>query len=302
MSTKKTLVILAGGLGSRYNGLKQVDGILENGSPILEYAIYDALEVGFTKVVCIINKMVPESYIERLKDIATKRNFELEFVYQNLEDFVPNGYDLSERQKPWGTSHALLCAKDVVKEPFIILNADDFYGRESYKMAADAIDNGEVDDEHFQLIAYKLEPTLSENGSVSRGVCEVDEEGNLTRIDERTSIEKENGEIIFTEGDIKQKLVADTPVSMNFWVFSPSIFSFVEKKFLEFVNNNPAPKAEYFIPSSAQQLLEEGKAKFKVKTSPEQWMGVTYAADKPLLQEFLRNKIKENKYPEQLWQ
>lgn len=301
MSTKKTLVILAGGLGSRYNGLKQVDGILDNGSPILEYAIYDALEAGFTKVVCIINKMVPEDYIERLKHIAKKRNFELAFVYQNLEDFVPSGYDLSQRQKPWGTSHALLCAKHVVKEPFIILNADDFYGIESYKMAADAIDNGEINDENFQLIAYELEPTLSLNGSVSRGVCKVDSKGNLMRIDERTSIAKEGEEILFTEGDHKEKLTGDTPVSMNFWVFSPFIFDFVEKKFIEFVNQNPAPKAEYFIPSTAQQLLEEGLVKFKVKTSPEQWMGVTYAADKPLLQEFLRNKIKENKYPEQLW-
>lgn len=301
MSTKKTLVILAGGLGSRYNGLKQVDGILDNGSPILEYAIYDALEVGFTKVVCIINKMVPESYIERLKEIAAKRNFEIAFVYQNLEDFVPAGYDISERQKPWGTSHALLCAKDAVKEPFIILNADDFYGIESFRMAAEAIDNGEVDDKNFQLIAYQLEPTLSENGTVSRGVCKVKENGMLERVDERTAIAKEGDEIFFTEGDLKEKLAPKTPVSMNFWVFSPFIFEFVEKKFVEFLNNNPAPKAEYFIPTTAQQLLEEGLVEFKVQTSPEQWMGVTYAADKPLLQEFLRNKIKEGKYPEQLW-
>lgn len=301
MSTKKTLVILAGGLGSRYNGLKQVDGILDNGSPILEYAIYDALEVGFTKVVCIINKMVPESYIERLKEIAAKRNFEIAFVYQNLEDFVPAGYNISERQKPWGTSHALLCAKDAVKEPFIILNADDFYGIESFRMAAEAIDNGEVDDKNFQLIAYQLEPTLSENGTVSRGVCKVKENGMLERVDERTAIAKEGDEIFFTEGDLKEKLAPETPVSMNFWVFSPFIFEFVEKKFVEFLNNNPAPKAEYFIPTTAQQLLEEGLAEFKVQTSPEQWMGVTYAADKPLLQEFLRNKIKEGKYPEQLW-
>jgi len=147
----KTMVVLAGGLGSRYNGLKQVDGILDNGAPLMEYSISDAIEAGFNKIVIIINKMVPTSYLERLETLMKQKNTELEFVYQSLEDHLPENYDLGERQKPWGTSHALLCAKDAVNEPFIVLNADDFYSKEAYKIAADAIDNGEIDEKHFQL-------------------------------------------------------------------------------------------------------------------------------------------------------
>lgn len=301
MNTKKTMVILAGGLGSRYNGLKQVDGILDNGAPLMEYSIYDALEAGFSKIVVIINKLIPESYLERLEKILKNKNIELVWVYQNLEDFIPEDYYIAERQKPWGTGHALLCTKDVVQEPFIILNADDFYGKGAYQMAAESIDNGEIDASHYQIIAYQLEPTLSANGTVSRGVCEVAADGSLNKITERTAIAKEGDTIYFTEEDTKESLKSDTPVSMNFWVFDPSVFGFVEKKFQEFLQSNPGPKTEFLIPSLAQQMISEGKANFRVKTSTGTWMGVTYAADKPEMQNFLKNEIANSQYTENLW-
>ena len=301
MNTKKTMVILAGGLGSRYNGLKQVDGILDNGAPLMEYSIHDAMEAGFTKVVVIINKLIPASYLERLEKILSGKNIELVWVYQNLEDFIPEDYDLSERQKPWGTGHALLCTKDVVKEPFIILNADDFYGKGAYKMAAESIEKGEIDPSHYQIIAYQLEPTLSANGTVSRGVCEVGPDGMLTKITERTTIAKEGDTIYFTEGETKEALESNTPVSMNFWVFEPSVYEFVEKEFQEFLKTNPGPKTEFLIPTLAQAMVNEGKASFRVKTSTGTWMGVTYAADKPEMQNFLKNEIANSQYSENLW-
>lgn len=295
------MVILAGGLGSRYNGLKQVDGILDNGAPLMEYSIADAIEAGFNKIVVIINKMIPESYLERLETLMKQKNTKLEFVYQSLEDHLPENYDLGERQKPWGTSHALLCAKNAVNEPFIVLNADDFYSKEAYKIAAQAIDNGEIDEKHFQLVAYSLEPTLSENGTVSRGVCNVDENGNLSTITERTAIAKEGDEIIFTEGEEKSVLKADTPVSMNFWVFDPIIFNYIEKGFREFIAKGPQIKQEYFIPSTVQELIDSKAVDFKMNRTNGVWMGVTYGDDKPKVQEFLRNEIKEKRYLENLW-
>lgn len=301
MSAKKTMVVLAGGLGSRYNGLKQVDGILDNGAPLMEYSIYDAIQAGFNKIVVIINKMVPESYLQRLEDILKPTKVELHWVYQNMEDYVPAGYDWTQRQKPWGTSHALLCTKEIVKEPFIVLNADDFYSKDAYIKAAQAIDSGEIDQNHYQLIAYRLEPTLSENGTVSRGVCEVDAEGNLVSIQERTAIAKEDDKIFFTENDTKSELTGEMPVSMNFWVFDSNVFDFIEQKFHEFVENNPGPKDEYFIPAVAQQMIDAGKANFKVKTSTGEWKGVTYSADKPLVQQFLQEQIANNQYKAGLW-
>ncbi|SIS58196.1 dTDP-glucose pyrophosphorylase [Chryseobacterium ureilyticum] len=301
MSSKKTLLILAGGLGSRYKGLKQVDGILENGSPILEYSIYDALEAGFSKVVIIVNTLIPQSYIERLNAISQARNFELHWVYQEMNSIPLQGFDYPEREKPWGTAHAVLCAKYAIQEPFIMINADDFYGKEAYLLAANEIDHHHISDSEFGMIAYPVSTTLSGHGTVARGICTLDAENYLIRVEEQTSIQKLNGSIIYTENGQNIKLDPDTLVSMNFFIFNPHIFCSLEAYFYDFIESDPTSKQEFYIPSAVQRMIDENKVKVKVKASPSQWMGVTYADDKKSIKDFLISEIKNNRYPEDLW-
>ncbi|OCA77194.1 nucleotidyltransferase [Chryseobacterium artocarpi] len=301
MSSKKTLLILAGGLGSRYKGLKQVDGILENGSPILEYSIYDALEAGFSKVVIIVNTLIPQSYIERLNVISQARNFELHWVYQEMNSIPLQGFDYPEREKPWGTAHAVLCAKYAIQEPFIMINADDFYGKEAYLLAANEIDHHHISDSEFGMIAYPISTTLSGHGTVARGICTLDAENYLVRVEEQTSIQKLNGSIIYTENGQNIKLDPDTLVSMNFFIFNPHIFCSLEAYFYDFIESDPTSKQEFYIPSVVQRMIDENKVKVKVKASPSQWMGVTYADDKKNIKDFLISEIKNNRYPEDLW-
>ncbi|MGL6127548.1 sugar phosphate nucleotidyltransferase [Chryseobacterium artocarpi] len=301
MSSKKTLLILAGGLGSRYKGLKQVDGILENGSPILEYSIYDALEAGFSKVVIIVNTLIPQSYIERLNAISQARNFELHWVYQEMNSIPLQGFDYPEREKPWGTAHAVLCAKYAIQEPFIMINADDFYGKEAYLLAANEIDHHHISDSEFGMIAYPVSTTLSGHGTVARGICTLDAENYLVRVEEQTSIQKLNGSIIYTENGQNIKLDPDTLVSMNFFIFNPHIFCSLEAYFYDFIESDPTSKQEFYIPSVVQRMIDENKVKVKVKASPSQWMGVTYADDKKNIKDFLTSEIKNNRYPEDLW-
>lgn len=301
MSSKKTLLILAGGLGSRYKGLKQVDGILENGSPILEYSIYDALEAGFSKVVIIVNTLIPQSYIERLNAISQARNFELHWVYQEMNSIPLQGFDYPEREKPWGTAHAVLCAKYAIQEPFIMINADDFYGKEAYLLAANEIDHHHISDSEFGMIAYPVSTTLSGHGTVARGICTLNAENYLVRVEEQTSIQKLNGSIIYTENGQNIKLNPDTLVSMNFFIFNPHIFCSLEAYFYDFIESDPTSKQEFYIPSVVQRMIDENKVKVKVKASPSQWMGVTYADDKKNIKDFLISEIKNNRYPEDLW-
>lgn len=301
MSSKKTLLILAGGLGSRYKGLKQVDGILENGSPILEYSIYDALEAGFSKVVIIVNTLIPQSYIERLNAISQARNFELHWVYQEMNSIPLQGFDYPEREKPWGTAHAVLCAKYAIQEPFIMINADDFYGKEAYLLATNEIDHHHISDSEFGMIAYPVSTTLSGHGTVARGICTLDAENYLIRVEEQTSIQKLNGSIIYTENGQNIKLDPDTLVSMNFFIFNPHIFCSLEAYFYDFIESDPTSKQEFYIPSAVQRMIDEKKVKVKVKASPSQWMGVTYADDKKNIKDFLISEIKNNRYPEDLW-
>lgn len=301
MNYKKTLLILAGGLGTRYKGLKQVDGILENGSPILEYSIYDALEAGFNKIVIVINRFVPESYIERLQNISKQKNFELIWVYQEIEKGVPEDQDISSREKPWGTGHAVLCAKSVINELFVVINADDFYGKEIYQLASTEMDSGDISASQFELIAYPVETTLSENGTVARGICTLDSENHLLKIEEQTSVRRENNAIIYTENDTDVKISPDTLVSMNFFVFHPEFFNSLENYFIEFIKSNPAPKEEFYIPFAVQSMINEEKIKVLVKSSPSQWIGMTYADDKIILKNNLTRQIQQNRYPEDLW-
>lgn len=303
MSSKKTLLILAGGLGSRYKGLKQVDGILDNGSPILEYSIFDALEAGFGKVVVIVNKLIPQSYIERLDAIAQAKGFELHWVYQEADSIpIPlQGFDYPEREKPWGTAHAVLCAKYLIQEPFVMINADDFYGKEAYQLAAYEIDHHHISDSQLGMIAYPLGTTLSGHGAVARGICTLDPENYLVRVEEQTSIQRINHSIIYIENGENIKLDPDTLVSMNFFIFHPHIFCYLEAYFYDFIESDPKPNQEFYIPSAVQRMMDENSVKVKVKTSPSQWMGVTYADDKKNIKDFLTSEIQKNRYPEDLW-
>lgn len=301
MNSKKTLLILAGGLGTRYKGLKQVDGILENGSPILEYSIYDALEAGFNKIAVVINQFIPGSYIERLEKISKMEKFELKWIYQEMEKFVPKEIDISSREKPWGTGHATLCAKEMIKEPFVIINADDFYGKEAYQLASREMDLGNISEFQFELIAYPVETTLSKNGAVARGVCAIDSESYLLKIKEQTSLRKENSRIIYTENETDIEIKNQTLVSMNFFVFHPSIFNSLENYFIEFIKSNPLPKEEFYIPFAIQKMITTKKVKVLVKSSPSQWMGMTYPNDKIILKSYLEKQIQRNRYPANLW-
>lgn len=301
MNYKKTLLILAGGLGSRYKGLKQVDGILANNSPILEYSIFDALEAGFTKIVVIINRFIPESYISRLKEISERKNFDLVFVYQDIKDFLPKDFDISERQKPWGTAHAILCAKNTIQDPFVIINADDFYGKEIYQLASEQINEGQISENQYELIAYPLKTTLSENGTVARGICSFDEDHNLLHIEEQTSIRTEGQKIVYTVNDKTIEVDPETLVSMNYFVFHPSIFENLELYFEEFLQSKPASTQEFYIPSAVQRMINEKKVNVLLKKSPSQWMGMTYADDKNIMRNYLKTQIQEKNYPEDLW-
>jgi dTDP-glucose pyrophosphorylase len=300
MSSKKTLLILAGGRGSRYKGLKQIDGILDNGSPILEYSIYDALEAGLSKIVIIVNKLIPQSYIERLNTLSKIKKFELHWVYQETESFLPQNFDCSQRQKPWGTGHAVLCAKNAVEEPFVIINADDFYGKEAYQLAAKEIDL-HISGSQFGMAGYPVRSTLSGNGNVARGICTMDADGFLVKIEEQTSIRKEGKSIIYTENEKDLEIASDTLVSMNFFIFHPAVFDALEPYFNDFIQSDPEPTQEFYIPSAVQRMIDENKAKVLVKASPSQWMGVTYAEDKTNIKDFLKSEMEKNRYPEDLW-
>lgn len=300
MNSKKTILILAGGLGSRYKGLKQIDGILENGSPILEYSIYDALEAGFSKVVIIVNRLIPQSYIERLNTIAEVKSFELQWVYQEKSSFLPRDYDFSEREKPWGTGHAVLCAKNAVQEPFIMINAYDFYGKEAYLLASGEIDT-HISGSQFGMAAYPVGSTLSGNGDVARGICTADTDHYLVKIEEQTAIRKEGNSIVYKENGNDIEITWDTLVSMNFFIFHPHVFNALEMYFKDFIQSGPEPSKEFYIPSAVQRMIDEKRAKVLVKASPSQWMGVTYADDKSSIKDFLTSEIKKNRYPEDLW-
>ncbi|KMQ64536.1 nucleotidyltransferase [Chryseobacterium angstadtii] len=300
MNSKKTLLILAGGLGSRYKGLKQVDGILENGSPILEYSIYDALESGFSKIVVIVNRLIPQSYIDRLNTISKEKHFELHWVYQEKESFLPAGFDFSQREKPWGTGHAVLCAKNAIQEPFVMINADDFYGKEAYQLASEEIDL-HISGSQFGMAAYPLESTLSGNGSVARGICTLNEENYLIEVEEQTSIRRKGDSIVYTENGNDINLAPDVLVSMNFFIFHPNVFDALENHFDDFLKSEPELSEEFYIPSAVQRMIDEKKAKVLVKASPSQWMGVTYADDKSSIKDFLTAETEKNRYPDNLW-
>ena len=296
---KLALVVLAAGIGSRYGGIKQIDGFGPSGETIMDYSLFDALRSGFTKIVFIVR----DEILETVKDMFLPKlqgKVEVEFVVQSLDSLVPSGLQNKERTKPWGTSHAMLCAKDVIHEPFAVINADDFYGREAFQAVADFF-HRETSGIHA-MVGYTLKDVLSEHGSVSRGCGKEDEQGFLSSVVERVTVVKEKGKIISREKDGDVELSPQTPTSMNFWGFYPSIMPLTEKLFHEFlINNRGNVKAEFFIPLVVNDMIKRGLGKVKVIPGGSIWFGVTYKEDKDQVSGKIRELVKQGAYPEKLW-
>lgn len=294
-----TLLVLAAGMGSRYGGIKQIDGFGPSGETIMDYSLYDAIRAGFTKVVFIVRDEILETVKERFEP-KLKGKMKVGFVVQALTTFVPQQYQNTGRTKPWGTSHAVLCAKDVIKEPFAVINADDFYGRSAFKSLADFF-NADTEGAHA-MVGYTLKNVLSEHGSVSRGCGEQDANGYLKSVVERTTIVKENGKIISKEKDGDLEMSPETPTSMNFWGFQPNIFPLIEGMFEEFLKeNSDNPKAEFFIPLVGNKMIQQGKGKVKVLGGGDIWFGVTYKEDKEEVTRKIQELVDKGEYPAKLW-
>lgn len=300
-TNKPTLVILAAGMGSRYGGLKQMDAFTPEGDTIIDFSIYDALHAGFGKFVFIIRK----SFEKEFKTIFNKKlkgRAEVVYVFQEL-DSIPKKYQNSDRKKPWGTGHALLMAKDVVKENFAVINADDFYGKEAFKVMAKVLSETDEESFNFNMMAYLLKNTVSEYGFVSRGECQVDENGYLTDVTERTHIERINGKLMRKDDDGNFiSIDEDTVVSMNFWGFTPKYFEFGTTLFEEFLRENANKlKAEFFIPLIVNEILKSGTATVEVLKSNAKWFGVTYKDDKEIVQAAIEKLRNQDIYPSNLW-
>jgi UTP-glucose-1-phosphate uridylyltransferase len=301
---KPTLLILAAGMGSRYGGLKQVDPVGPNDEAIIDYSIYDAIRAGYGKVVFVIRQSFAGAFQENFEQ-KLKGRISTEYVFQELDSFVPSGLAISdERKKPWGTGHAVLVARDAINEPFVVINADDFYGETSYNLIRDYLVSQSASPvEHYSMVGYKLKHTLSEHGFVSRGVCTADELGFLKTVTERTHIEKKGDEIIFLdESGQPSRLTGNEVVSMNIWGFLPSFFDHLERFFNRFVTENASnPKGEFYIPYVVNELISQKLINLKVLESREQWFGVTYQEDRLEAVKTIRQLITNGTYPEKLW-
>ncbi|MCK3685072.1 sugar phosphate nucleotidyltransferase [Maribellus sp. YY47] len=298
---KPTLLILAAGMGSRFGGLKQVEPVGPNGEAIIDYTIYDAIRAGFGKVVFIIRESFADAFKEKFNE-KLKGKIEVDYVYQEL-DMLPEGFTLPEgREKPWGTAHAILVARDVVKEPFCALNADDFYGKNAYKVMADFLTSS-TNDSEYSMVGYQLNNTLSDHGSVSRGICEVDADNNLQKIVETTKIFKKGDAAYSVEEDGSEKpLTGKESASMNIWGFKPSVFNTLEGRFVNFLKTEISkPKSEMFIPSVVFDMISDGECSVKVLEADSPWFGVTYKEDKPLVVAKINRLIEAGDYPEKLW-
>lgn len=303
---KPTLVILAAGMGSRYGGLKQIDPIDEEGHKIIDFSIYDAMKAGFGKVVFIIKKENEADFRSCIGD-AVSKHMEVEYVFQDIAD-VPEGFTRDpERVKPWGTTHALQCCREVVKEPFAVINADDYYGRSAYTTLYEYLTAHEDGEFHpYAMVGYELKNTLTDKGSVARGICITNKQGFLSDIVERTKIIKTETGAAFTEDDgaTYEALSPDSLVSMNMWAFYPSIFELFDKAldrfFKEDVAKNPK-KAECLIPTEVDRLLKNGQATVEVLSSQDKWFGVTYQEDKPFVKASIAALKEKGLYPAKLW-
>ncbi len=299
---KPTLLVLAAGMGSRYGSLKQMDGVGPNGEAIIDYSIYDAIRAGFGKVVFVIRHSFAKEFAEMFNRERFGGRIEVEYVYQEL-DCLPEDFSVPEgRQKPWGTNHAVLMGKDVINEPFAVINADDFYGREGFEVIGRYLASLEGSRNEYCMVGYEVSKTLSENGTVSRGVCEVDSEGCLAGMVERTKIERVDGTIVFHEGGEDTPLAENTPVSMNLFGFTPDYFEYSDSYFRQFLMENGADiKAEFYIPLMVNKLIGDSTARMRVLNTASQWFGVTYKEDRPQLVSKIEALIADGVYPRNLW-
>jgi hypothetical protein len=299
---KPTLFVLAAGMGSRYGGLKQLDPLGPHGETIMDYSIYDAIKSGFGKVVFVIRKDFEADF--RAKILAKyEGHIPVDVVFQSL-DALPEGYVCpAERTKPWGTNHALLMGKSVINEPFAVINADDFYGRDAFRVMAEELQRPRNRKGDYCMVGFRVGNTMTENGSVARGVCST-ENGLLTSVVERTAISyDENGAIVFTdENGQVQTLAPETPVSMNLWGFTPDYFEYSEREFKKFLDKDiNTPKAEFFIPLAIDTLINSGEATVKVLDTDSRWFGVTYSADRPGVVEKFAELHRSGLYPEKMF-
>ncbi len=302
-ANKPVLVIMAAGMGSRYGGMKQIDPMDEQGHIIMDFSLYDARLAGFEKVIFIIKKENEQLFREAIGDRIAK-DMEVAYAFQDLHD-LPEGFSVPEgRVKPWGTGHAILAARDLIDGPFVVINADDYYGREAFARIYEYLTTHEDDDKYrYAMVGYVLNNTLTENGTVARGCCEMDENGFLTGVVERTKIKRTESGAAYTEDDGQtwQEIAPDSLVSMNMWGFGKSLIDELKEGFVEFLKNempaNPE-KSEFFIPFAVADLLDAGKASVAVLSTPDRWFGVTYKEDRPMVVESIARMKREGMYPE----
>ena len=295
-----TLLILAAGMASRYGSMKQIQSFGPGGETIMDYSIYDAIRAGFKKVVFIIRKDFAEDF-KAIVEPRLKGRIEIDYVFQDLKAFT-EGFDIApDRAKPWGTAHAVLCAKDAVKEPFAVINADDFYGRDAFEKAYKFL-TADVKSNVWSIIGYELLKTLSDNGTVNRGVCQVDSKGNLTSIAERLNIVMKDGKILTDDSFQPKELPRDSSVSMNFWCFDPAVFTYSHDLFKTFLKESGKElKSEFFIPIVADQFIKDKVGDIKVIPTSSDWFGVTYKEDAPEVKANLEKLVAAGEYPAKLW-
>ena len=298
---KPTLLILAAGMGSRYGGLKQIEPVGPNGETILEYSVFDAIRAGFGKVVFVIRESFSEEFKTKFESKLMGK-IDIEYVYQEINR-LPKGFSLpEEREKPWGTGHAVLMAKEVIKEPFAAINADDFYGAEAYQIISQYLTES-IKPDQYSMVGYQLNKTLSEFGSVSRGICVTDKYNKLTKITETHKIRQEGDHVLCESGnETNFELTGNETVSMNFWGFHPSIFNNIENQFVDFLNENIyLPKSEFYIPFVVFEMIQKNQVSVEVLGADSPWFGVTYQDDKPFVISQIKNLTNLGVYPEKLW-
>ena len=298
---KPTLFILAAGMGSRYGGLKQLDGLGPNGETIMDYSVFDAMRAGFGKVVFVIRKDFEEDF----RNVVLSKyadHVPCEVCFQGIDN-LPEGFTRNpERTKPWGTNHAVLMAKDIIKEPFMVINADDFYGKESFEVMAKFLLEVNGQEGKYCMAGYRVGNTLSEHGTVSRGVCATDKMGFLTDVVERTAIENKNGHVVYQDNGVDVEIPFETPVSMNMWGFTPEYFTYAEEAFKAFLTENSQElKAEFYIPTLVNDMIKSGKATCQVLDTTAKWFGVTYADDRQMVVDKIQALVDAGVYPNKLF-
>lgn len=302
---KPTLLVLAAGLGSRYNGQKQIDSISKNEESLMEFALYDALKLGLKKAVFIVNEQLPEEYKNRITEILSNKGAQAHFVEQTLNKAIPEDLQpkIKERKKPLGTAHAVLCAQELIQEPFVTINADDFYGYDTLEKAFSSVEKGEVTADNYSMVAFDLKNTLSDNGTVSRGICAV-KEHSLVGVEEYKSIQKVDGIVRGNNDETKEEAVLDenAKVSMNFWVLHPSFFELAKRDLQEFIEeNDDVSKIEFYLPAVVDKAIQNNELAVNVLSTDEKWFGLTYRDDKNVAVKEIEAQKEKGNYPEKLW-